>query len=205
MAIETQVPESPRKKPSVASVLVPVALILAVTLFALGYLRDRERAGHAAPEHAEAKTTSTQVGSILPDFELLSLDGKTTKISDLHAKVVLINFWATWCPPCVKEMPSLQRLSDKYSAKGLRVVGISLDEDPEVVLEKFLTKNGIKFSSFTDKKGFLADQFDVSGLPLTVVIDANRKVLLQQKGDEEWDSEPFLKQFDLWLSEASHG
>jgi peroxiredoxin len=205
MATESQAPETPRKKPGVASVLVPVAIILAVTLFALGYLRDRDRASHTGEAPGAGKTISTQVGSVIPDIELPSLDGKTTKLSELHSKVTLINFWATWCPPCVKELPSLQRLSDKYAAKGLKVVGISLDEDPETVLEKFLAKNSIKFNSYIDKKGVLADQFDVSGLPLTIVIDANRKILLQQKGDEEWDSEPFLKQFDLWLSEGNHG
>lgn len=205
MATESQPPETPRKKPGLASVLVPVAAILAVTLFALGYLRDRDRAHHLSSNQETGGTIQRKIGGILPDLDLVMLDGKVTKLSELKSKVTLINFWATWCGPCVKEMPSLQKLSDEYSARGLTVIGINLDEEPELVLEKFLKKNKIKFRSFVDTKGELADRFNVSGLPLTLVLDGNRKLLLEQVGDEDWYSPDFRKQFEIWLNEANQG
>lgn len=202
MATESQPPEKSNKKPNLASVLVPVAGILVVTLFVLGYIRGKE-AGHA---HEPGEGSIRRVlGEQLPDFTLKTLDGKSVKASDLKAKVLLINFWATWCGPCVKEMPSLQKLADEYSSKGLQVIGVDLDENPEVVLEKFRTKHQIKFPSYVDTDGTLAGRFNVSGLPLTLVIDGNRKLLLEQVGDEDWYSPSLRKQFELWLEEADRG
>lgn len=199
MATESQPPEKSRKKPNLASVLVPVVGILAVTLVALGYLRGKE-GGHA---HEQGEGSIRRViGEQLPDFTLKTLEGKSVKVSELKAKVLLINFWATWCTPCVKEMPSLQKLSDEYSSKGLQVIGVDLDENPEVVLESFRAKHQIKFPSYVDTAGELADRFNVSGLPLTLVIDGKRKLLFEQVGDEDWYSPSLRKQFELWLEEA---
>jgi peroxiredoxin len=194
------VEKAPSKKLGWASVLVPVAGILAVVLVALGYLRAR------APDHGHSHEngahfpTPRKVGEAIEDFELQSLDGKTTRFSDLKAKVILVNFWATWCAPCVREMPSLQKLADTYGPKGLVVIGISLDEEPEKVLEAFRKKHSIRFPTYIDAKGELADRFQVSGLPLTLVLDADRKLLLEQVGDEDWFDSSFRKQFELWLS-----
>jgi len=201
MATESQPPEKSNKKPNPASVLVPAAGILVVIFFALGYLRGKDR-GHEG--HSHEKITRV-IGQQIPDVELKTLDGKSVKLSELKAKVILINFWATWCAPCVKEMPSLQKLADEYSSKGLQVVGVDLDEDPEVVLEKFREKHQIKFPTYVDTQGELAARFNVSGLPLTLVIDGNRKLLFEQIGDEDWYSASLRKQFELWLEESGRG
>ncbi len=196
MANETQPPENPGKKPTVASVLVPIACILAVTLVVLGYLRGRDNHRHGPGDSGEIRR---RVGEKIPDLELRSLDGKSTKLSELGGKVVLLNFWATWCPPCVKEMPSLQQLSDAYSSQGLVVVGLNLDDNPQEVLAPFLAKHSIHFQNFTDPQGEIANRFDVSGLPLTFVFDANRTLLLEQIGDEDWFDSAFRAQFEKWL------
>ncbi len=207
MATESQAPETPRKKATVASVLVPVAVVLAGVLFALGYLRERgaahELAEHGAPG-AEGMI-ALKIGQALPDLVFKTLEGKSVRLSDLKSKIVLINFWATWCGPCVKEMPSLQRLSSQYASQGLTVVGVNLDEDPLNVLTPFLTKHEIKFQSFVDPAGALANRFAVSGLPLTLVLDGNRKLLLEHLGDEEWFAPEYRKQFELWLAGKNSG
>jgi thiol-disulfide isomerase/thioredoxin len=208
MATDSQAPETPRKKPTVASVLVPVAVVLAGVLFTLGYLRERAKT-HDLAEHAIAGATdgavSRKVGDSLPDLTFHKLDGTEVKLSDLKSKVVVINFWATWCGPCVKELPSLQNLSNEYAARGLTVIGVNLDDDPSAVLTPFLTKHEIKFQSFVDPSGTLADRFAISGLPLTIVVDGNRKILLEQMGDEEWFAPEFRKQFELWLAGTNSG
>lgn len=212
MANDSETPVTPEKKPekkaTVASVLVPVAVVLAAVLFSLGYLRDRGRA-HDAAERATAAPgegpIAHRVGDSLPDLTFRTLDGKAVKLSDLKSKVTVINFWATWCGPCVKEMPSLQKLSSEYASKGLAVVGVNLDENPEAVLAPFLAKHAIKFRSFVDPSGALADRFAISGLPLTLVLDENRKLLLEQLGDEEWFAPEYRKQFELWLNGSNRG
>lgn len=212
MANDSETPETPAKKPvkkaTAASVLVPVAVVLAAVLFSLSYLRDRGRARDAADRAAMAPgegPISHHVGDSLPDLTFRTLDGKSVKLSELKSKVTVINFWATWCGPCVREMPSLQKLANEYAAKGLTVVGVNLDEDPEAVLAPFLAKHDIKFRSFVDPAGALADRFSVSGLPLTLVLDENRKLLLEQLGDEEWFAPEYRKQFELWLSGTNRG
>ena len=207
MATDSQIPETPGKRPTVASVLVPVAVILAGVLFTLAYLRDRA-ATHEHAEHgssAENAAIERKLGTALPDLTFHTLDGKSVKISELKSKVLVINFWATWCGPCVKEMPSLQKLSSEYASRGLTVVGVNLDEDPADVLAPFLAKHEIKFQSFIDPAGDLANRFSVSGLPLTLVLDGNRKLLLEQMGDEEWFAPAYRKQFELWLSGTNSG
>ncbi len=201
MATESDQHPSGRKKPNLASVLVPVAGILAVILVVLSILRESDRRNHekSPAGHSDAPF-QRKVGEVVPDFDLTSLDGKVTHFKDLNAKVVLLNFWATWCGPCVKEMPSLQKLSDEYSSSGLKVIGVNLDEDPENVLDKFLKKHEIKFTSYVDIKGTLADRFNVSGLPLTLVLSGEGKLLMEQTGEEDWYDSSVRKQFEIWLA-----
>lgn len=203
MATDSENPIIPVKKPTVASVLVPVAVVLAGVLFALGYLRESGN-GHdfASTSTGEAASgrISRKVGAAVPDFVFQTLEGKSVKLSDLKSKVVVINFWATWCTPCVRELPSLQRLANEYAPRGLTVVGVNMDENPGDVLASFLIKHEIKFQSFIDPKGELADRLGISGLPLTLVVDGNRKLLFDHLGDEEWFDQEYRKQFELWLT-----
>ncbi|MBS1963283.1 MAG: TlpA family protein disulfide reductase [Bdellovibrionales bacterium] len=192
---------------SKASVLIPVAIALVGALIALEVLRD-QGAKHDAAEQAAAGAGAAivrKIGEPLPDLVFHSLDGKAVKLSDLKSKVVLINFWATWCGPCVKEMPSLQKLAAEYEKRGLSVVGVNVDDNPEDVLAPFLSKHGIKFTSFVDPKGELADKIGISGLPLTLVVDGNRKLLFEHLGDEEWFDADYRKQFELWLAGTNPG
>jgi thiol-disulfide isomerase/thioredoxin len=201
MATDSEVSVTERKKQTLASVLVPVAVILAGVLFALSYLRAKTTT-HDGAEHG---AIVRKIGEPIPDLTFHTIEGKTVKLSELKAKVVLINFWATWCTPCVRELPSLQKLSDQYASQGLLVLGVNVDEDPESVLGAFLAKNQIKFQSFIDPKGELSDRFNVSGLPLTIVLDRDRKLLMEHLGDEEWFDSDYRKQFELWLTGKSSG
>lgn len=212
MAIDSDTPEKVKKRPTIASVLVPVSIVLAGTLFLVTFLRERPvqslvepRATVSPNGGSDLGPIQLKVGEVIPDLTFTDLDGSKTKLSDLHAKVVVINFWATWCGPCVKEMPALQSLSDEYGNKGLTVVGVNVDEDPETVLAPFLSKHEIKFKSYVDPHGNLADRFSVSGLPLTLIVDEKRKLLLHHLGDEEWFDTNYRKQFELWLAGTPSG
>lgn len=190
-------PEKQRKKPAFSQVLIPVAVILTLVLIGLSLLKrhqDSESRSHGGPAAFDVTA-----GAQLPDLELQSLDGKTTKLSQIPGKVVLINFWATWCGPCLQEMPSINQLRKAYQPQGFEVIGVNVDENPGEVLESFQKKLGIEFTSYVDPKGSLAEKFDVHGIPFTVVIDSDRKILHVETGDRDWYSADVQKKLKGWL------
>jgi peroxiredoxin len=108
-----------------------------------------------------------------PDFTLASLDGKTFTLSKLKGKVVLIDFWATWCPPCVDAVPHLESLNRELAAKGLVVLGI--DDEVAGRIEWFRSKNGVTYPTLLDPDRKVHNLFGVDsngqGIPMSVVFD----------------------------------
>jgi peroxiredoxin len=115
-------------------------------------------------------------GATPKDFSF-SLDGKPTKLSDLHGKVVLVNFWATWCPPCRKEMPDLETLYERFGAKGFVVLGISDEETTKV--EPFVRERKISFPVLLDPGRKVNEMFVVEGIPKSFVYDREGKLVAQ--------------------------
>jgi peroxiredoxin len=112
-----------------------------------------------------------------PDFSLKDLSGKTWTFSDLRGKVVLVNFWATWCPPCRKEMPDLETLYQRFGSKDFVVLGIS-DEDAAKV-EPFIRERKVSFPVLLDPERKVNDSFVVEGIPKSFVYDRDGKLVAQ--------------------------
>lgn len=110
------------------------------------------------------------VGSPAPDFQLTDLQGQTQSLSQYKGKVVLLNFWATWCRPCVKEMPAMQQAYEKLRNEGFTVLAINELEDIERV-RKHITKHEHTFQVLMDEDNEVANMYGVVGLPVTVFID----------------------------------
>lgn len=128
---------------------------------------------------------------IAPDFTLQDLDGKTVSLSDFRGKVVVLDFWATWCPPCRASIPGLERLHRTYSQKGLVLLAVSLDEGGWEDVKSFRTEYGI---SYTILKGTedVASKYLVRSIPMLVVIDREgreRKRLIGFGAEEELEKE----------------
>lgn len=189
--------ENSKKKPGLAQVLVPVALIVVLVVSALWVLKSRT-GKHADTHDDEAHFTMAE-GKTLPDLELENLAGEKLHLSQIHAKVVLVNFWATWCGPCIQEMPSLDRLYREYKNQGLEVLAINMDENPANKVPQFMEKNALSFQSYIDPKGVLSDRLNIEGLPFTFVIDSERKILYSHLGDEDWFSRQTRSRFKKWL------
>jgi peroxiredoxin len=117
--------------------LIGAALgLMLILLFAARSFRPSRQSGLA---------TASGNGRLAPDFELESLDGKSVRLSDFHGKVVLLNFWATWCVPCKVEMPWFVELQNKYRTEGLQVVGIAMDDASQQDLRKFTNDLGVNY------------------------------------------------------------
>jgi peroxiredoxin len=131
-------------------------------------------------------------GSLAPDFELKSLDGKQVRLSDFRGKAVLLNFWATWCAPCKIEMPWFVDLQKQYAAQGLQVIGVAMDDSGEEAIARFARQMGVNYPVLIGKEAVGDAYGGVEFLPTTFFIDRQGKVVervfgLVSHGDIEED------------------
>jgi peroxiredoxin len=144
---------------------------------------------------AENKGYALKAGTEAPGFRLPSLAGGEVDLASQRGKVVVLNFWATWCPPCVAEMPSLERLHRSLSPEGVSVVTVSTDED-EAELRRFVAEHALTLPVLKDPGGRVAaGQYRTTGYPETFVLDRNGRVLQHVVGPAEWDSAERLAYF----------
>lgn len=111
-----------------------------------------------------------RVGNRAPDFALKSLDGRTIRLSELRGKPVMVNFWASWCPPCKNEMPVFEKAYQRYRSQGMEFLGVDVEEDAETV-RKFVQENGYSWLFLLDSDGKVSRSYQVSGIPTTFFID----------------------------------
>ncbi len=120
-------------------------------------------------------------GTEAPDFTAKTLNGDEITLSKLRGKVVVLNFWATWCPPCRSEMPLFQRVYKKYSDRGFEIIGVSTDAS-EGQVRKFVKEFGLTFPIIMDKQNLTA-KFNVSGLPTSFLIDRDGRIIKVRLGE----------------------
>lgn len=123
-----------------------------------------------------------------PDFAVTDLQGRTVRLSALRGKVVLLNLWTTWCPPCVEEMPSIERLWSTLQGDDFAVLAVSQDEEGRRSVEPFLQKMRFSFPVFLDPEHEVGDSYGVWGYPETFVIDRNGYVVERVIGPRDWAS-----------------
>ncbi len=132
--------------------------------------------------------TAPQVGKLAPSFELPDVNGKKVTLSEYKGKVILINFWATWCVPCKAEMPSLNNLFLAFKNDGFIVLSISVDSSEKPV-QSFLKDKAISFPVLMDKEQEVYfDLYGVLGLPTSFLIDRDGIVREKIRGEREWDA-----------------
>ncbi|EDP75663.1 TlpA disulfide reductase family protein [Hydrogenivirga sp. 128-5-R1-1] len=120
-------------------------------------------------------------GKKAPDFTLKTLDGKEVSLKDYRGKVVLLNFWATWCPPCREEMPLFVRMYEKYKDKGFEILAVSTDSSLEPV-KKFVKEYRINFPVLYDDKNVVS-LYGIQGLPTSFLIDRDGVILKVRLGE----------------------
>jgi DsbE subfamily thiol:disulfide oxidoreductase len=141
------------------------------------------------------------VGQKAPDAGMSEVNGGAINLENFKGKVILLNFWATWCPPCIKEMPFLEAAYEKYKAEGLVIVGINYNEDKETVLH-FIQGKGVTFPVAIDKDLRMTRTYQVLSLPATFIID--RKGIIRDKYRGEMTKEIFSEKVEPLLSERGN-
>jgi peroxiredoxin len=150
----------------------------------LGYAE--ERVAEQAPTGSPATTTPVGEHLPAPDFTLSTPSGASLSLSELRGKVVLLNFWATWCVPCRKEMPGIEALYQRYKDRGLEVVAISLDKIEAAPVEAFAKDVGVTYRVLLDPSWATARTYGVRGLPATFLLDRTGNVVMRELGERDW-------------------
>ncbi|TVO70059.1 TlpA disulfide reductase family protein [Sedimenticola selenatireducens] len=128
---------------------------------------------------------------LAPVFSLPSVDGQIHDLSAYRGQVVVVNFWSTWCAPCRKEMPSLERAWQRLKSDRIVVLGIAIQDDPEMV-RRFLQEREISFPVLLDSDGKVAETWPFSGIPATFVLDKEGRIIYRALGLREWDSDSII-------------
>ena len=141
-----------------------------------------------------ARFAPLDTGAPAPVFAYPTLGGDTIALRDLRGEVVLLNIWATWCPPCVREMPSMQRLYQELGDQGLRIIAVSVDAPGALRdVRSFVHEYGLEFDILVDPTGGIQDAYAVTGLPTSFLIDRNGRIRRKVIGAAEWDVGEYLQ------------
>lgn len=139
------------------------------------------------PEASRQKGTA-------PDFVLKDLSGNKLRLSDLKGKVVFLNFFAHWCPPCRSEMPSMQALYGKLKGKNFEMVAVAVESSPKNDAESLVRSGGYTFRVLLDSNGAVAEKYGVRGIPATFVIDKKGRVVFEEVGSRDWSRGEVVKE-----------
>lgn len=142
---------------------------------------------------------SSVAGKTAEDIAL-NVDGKPERLSDYRGKVVVLNYWATWCPPCVEETPALIELNKRISSRNGVVLGVSVDED-EQAYKKFIQDHGINYPTSRDASKKSAQDYGTVMYPETYVIDRKGKITRKVIGPQDWNSAEMVAYFDALLAQ----
>jgi thiol-disulfide isomerase/thioredoxin len=132
------------------------------------------------------------------EIQLKDVFGNTVSLSEFRGKVVFLNFWATWCPPCIIEMPPMEKLNRRYKDKNFAMVAINLQET-DAQVKSFFDRYKLSFTALLDSSGEVATWFEVDVLPTTFVLDKEGRIIGSALGPREWDSQASVALFDYLI------
>ena len=130
---------------------------------------------------------------VAPEFALSDTEGNLHRLSDYRGKVVIVNFWATWCPPCRDEMPSMQRAWEQLEQEGILLLGIDVGENEEKIFQ-FSADYRVEFPLLMDLDSSVTTSWPLAGLPTTFVVDPQGRLAYRAVGGREWDDPELLAQ-----------
>jgi peroxiredoxin len=163
------------------AILALAAVILIVNIWKPDLTESEKKTTDQTEETAEtedipgAKLSALREGAEAPDFELTALDGKTVKLSDYRGKKVILNFWATWCPPCKAEMPHMQNFYEENKDKGVEILAVNLTNMDKGVdeVQKFVKEYGLTFTIPLDEEGVAGTTYQAFTIPTSYILDEN--------------------------------
>ena len=138
----------------------------------------------------------SRTGYVAAEFALPDLQGNIHRLSELRGKIVFLNLWTTWCPPCRMEMPAMEKLYRRLQGRDFVMLAVSEDEDNADGVAQFATDLGLTFPVLLDPEVRLSPRYGVTGYPETFVIDRSGRVINHTIGPADWDSEEYVRYFE---------
>ncbi|MFZ8933191.1 MAG: TlpA family protein disulfide reductase, partial [Bacteriovoracaceae bacterium] len=149
----------------------------------------------ARPSNIE-KSRANHYEQIYQKLELDTIEGERLKLSQLESPIVILNFWASWCQPCLMEFPSLHKLTKRFNANDVTIIGINGDEQKQLTqIKKIAKEYGLNYPQYADKDGEILNQFRVSALPMTIIYYQG-KVLEVSKGVKNFYAKDLIEKFE---------
>jgi peroxiredoxin len=145
------------------------------------------RQGYFLPAPSLEGLTRTPSGQEAPHFTLSDLEGRPVRLADLRGKVVLLNFWATWCPPCRAEMPSMEGAYRAYRDRGFTILAVAGDRQGAPVVAPFMREYGLTFPTVLDVTGAVAARYRVRTIPTTLLLDREGRIVAREVGARDWN------------------
>lgn len=139
------------------------------------------------------RTKIINEGDQAPDFSLLATDGREVALSSLKGKVVMVHFWATWCPPCVEEMPTLEGLYRTFTGADFELLAVSVDDGGLATVKSFLASNNLKLPVLLNPDASVARRYGTFKFPESYLIDRQGVVRLKAVGARDWMAEPNVR------------
>ena len=130
-----------------------------------------------------------------PNFTLPGLDGKMVSLTDYKGKVVFLNIWATWCPPCVEEMPSMEKLYQELKGEAFEILAVSIDASGAKDVLPFMKKYKLSFPALTDNRGTIKELYQTTGVPESIIIDKDGIIVEKVIGPRDWATPGAIRYF----------
>ncbi len=171
-------------------------LLIVTTIFLILSGCKDETAGPQAVQQQAV----TRENRLAPDFELKDVNGQIVRLSEFKGQVVILNFWATWCPPCREEMPSMEALHRKFADKGLVMIAVNVEENGPQLVPDFLRSNPYSFRILYDNEARVQNLYKVFRYPETFIIDRNGNIVDKVIGSHDWMRGEAYKLVDFLLN-----
>jgi peroxiredoxin len=150
-------------------------------------------------ENATLTVFTEQERTTAHEFNIKNLAGEKVSLSAYKGKLVLLNFWATWCVPCLQEMPSMEKLWQRYREHGFVVLAISVGDVPQERVVKFTQKLAVTFPILLDLDDSAGSAYSVSSLPVSYIIDSDGVIIARAIGSLDWSDAKITRQIEQWL------
>lgn len=143
---------------------------------------------------------SVVVGEQAPEFTLMNMEGESVSLTDYRGQVVVINFWATWCPPCREEKPTMERLYQQFKDKGLVFLAVNVEENGHQVVSEYLMRNSFSFPILLDGKAEVQSLYGVFRYPESYIIDRDGMVVEHVIGGRDWVQDDIYRMIESLLT-----